>query len=66
MLKIAVSSFSVFFLKIGPELTSVANLLFFSFFFSPKPLTTWLSIRVVYSDCRSFWLCHVGRHLSMA
>ena len=55
------------FFRWAPELTSVANLpflfLFFSFFFfSPKPP----QYIVVYSSCRSFWLCYVGRRLSMA
>ena len=49
-----------FFLKIGPELTSVASL-FFSLLL-PKALR----YIVVYSSCRSFWLCCVGCCLSMA
>ena len=51
-----------FSLKIGPELTSVADLVIIFFFFSPKSP----QYVVVYSSYRSFWLCYVGRHLSMA
>ena len=49
---------SSLFLKIGPELPPI---LFF-FFFSPKCP----QYIVVYSSCRSLWLCYVGHHLSMA
>ena len=45
--------------RLAPELTSVAN---FFFLFLPKAP----QYIVVYSSCRSFWFCYVGRHLSMA
>ena len=51
-----------FFLWLAPELTSVANL--FSFLLLLLPKTP--KYIVVYSSCRSFWLCYVGHHLSMA
>ena len=52
--------FLFFFLNIGPELTSVANLLLFpSSPQSPQYI-------VVYSSCGSFWFCYVARHLSVA
>ena len=50
-----------FFLKIGPELTSVANLLFVLLLLPKAPRYI-----VIYSSCRSFWLCYVGHCLSMA
>ena len=53
--------FLFFFLKIGPELTSVANLFFFFILLSKGP-----QYIVVYSSCRSFWLCYMGRCLSVA
>ena len=39
--------------KIGPELTSVANL--FVFFFSPQSPSTWLYIVVVSPSSSSMW-----------
>ena len=45
------------FLKIGPELKSVANLVF-----SPN-LPQYIA---VYLICRSFWVCYVGHRSSMA
>ena len=45
--------------KIGPELTSVANLPLF--IFSPKSQYT-----AVYYSCECLWLCCVGHRLSMA
>ena len=44
------------------ELTSVANHFFFLLLLLPKAH----QYVVVYSSCRSFWLCCVGRCLSMA
>ena len=52
-----------FFLKIGPELTSVANLFFLLLLLLLCKAPQYI---VVYSSCRSFWLCYVGRRLSMA
>ena len=51
----------IYFLRLSPELTSVASLSSSSFFFLPKAP----QYIVVYFSCRSFWLCYVGRHLSM-
>ena len=52
--------FFFFFQRLAPELTSVATLFFFILL--PKAP----QYIVVYSSCRSFWLCYVGCHLSMA
>ena len=53
--------FICFFLKTGPELTSVVNPFFLLLLLPQDP-----QYIVVYSSCRSFWLCYVGRRLSMA
>ena len=54
-------AFYGFFVRnIGPELTSVASLFFFSLL--PKAP----QYIVVYSSCGSFYFCYVGHHLSMA
>ena len=50
------------FFILAPELTSVANLLFCFFHLLPKDP----QCIVVYSSCRSFWLCYVGCNLSKA
>ena len=50
-----------FFLKVGPELTSVVN-----FFVLLLVLARAPQYIVVYPSCRSFWLCCVGRRLSVA
>ena len=52
---------SFFFSKIGTS----ANICCQSFFFLPL-LPKAPQYKVVYSTCRSFWLCYVGLHLSMA
>ena len=53
----------IFLFKIGTwaNITSVANLPFFVFLLPKAP-----PYIVVYSSCRSFWLCYVGCCLSMA
>ena len=55
-------SFFFFLPRLALELTTVASRFHFFFSFSPKPPR----FIVVYSSCRSFWLCYVGRCLSMA
>ena len=52
-----------FFQRLAPELTSVANLLFFLFLLLLLPQAR--QYIVVYSSCECFWLWHVGCHLSM-
>ena len=44
-------------------LVETGEVFILSFSFSPPPATQYI---VVYSSCRSIWLCYVGRHLSMA
>ena len=51
-----------FFFRLAPELTSVATLFFLLLLLLPKAP----QYIVVYSSCRSFWLCYVGWYLSMA
>ena len=46
-----------FFKSFAPELISAANLFFLLLPKAPEYI-------VVYSSCRSFWLCYVGCHLS--
>ena len=45
--------------RLAPELTSVANPFFLLLPQAPQYI-------VVYFNCRSFWLCYVGRCLSLA
>ena len=52
-----------FFLKIGTWANICCQ---YSFFFFLPLLSKDPQYTVVYSSGRSFWLCHVGHHLSMA
>ena len=56
------SSFLFFFLRLAPELTSVTNVLLCFFLLLPKAP----QYIVLYSSCRSFWLCYVGHCHSVA